>query len=182
MQWSKLKARLSSFICLKLMGRIDIHATVYRKFHDRPSRVWITLDKEEIFNASDIRYALEHEKLYIQLKKENKLATITYHPNWKMMFDSPERKDLVDASNRAEQLMIEQSIFESFHLYEAFIKYCSLSMEEALTSEDIIIQAFSMFDRRLGKRRLEKLSISEETHPLMRQFYRIRCEVEGIKF
>jgi hypothetical protein len=37
-----------------------------------------------------------------------------------------------------------------------------------------------MLDRRLGKRRLEKLELTNETHPLIVDFYKIRCSVEGI--
>jgi len=56
MQWSMTKSTLESFLCDKLKGRIKIYATVYRKVHDCPSRVWITFDKKEIISASDVRY------------------------------------------------------------------------------------------------------------------------------
>ncbi|WP_316572958.1 hypothetical protein [Neobacillus sp. YIM B06451] len=55
-----------------------------------------------------------------------------------------------------------------------------MSIDEAMNSENIIIKAYSMFDRRLGKRRLEKLEFTKETHPLIMDFYKIRCDVEGI--
>ncbi|WP_446030954.1 hypothetical protein [Niallia taxi] len=38
-----------------------------------------------------------------------------------------------------------------------------------------------MLDRRLGKRRLGKLTFSKDTHPLVVKFYNIRCEVESTK-
>lgn len=38
-----------------------------------------------------------------------------------------------------------------------------------------------MLDRRLGKRRIKKLNFNiEDTHPLILDFYKIRCDVEGI--
>jgi len=97
------------------------------------------------------------------------------------MFYSLERQALVKASDKSEEMMINQNIFSSYHFYAPFMEYSSLSIEEALTSENIMIQAFAMFDRRLGKRRIKKLNFSiEDTHPLILDFYKIRCDVEGI--
>jgi hypothetical protein len=180
MQWSKTKSTLESFLCDELKGRIKIYATVYRGSHDGPSRVWITLDKEEILSASDVTYTVRHEKLYQQMKKEGNLKEIPYSPDWDVMFNSKERHELVKVSNEAEEILINQIIFNSHHLYAPFMEYSSLSIEEAMSSNNIIIRAYSMLDRRLGKRRLKELNMNEETHPLIVKFYKIRCEVEGL--
>jgi hypothetical protein len=180
LQWSKLKAKLENFLCDKLKGRIQIHATVYRKFHDSPSRVWITLDKKIILGASDATYAVEHEKLYHQIKKERMLNGIVYNPDWNVMFNSEDRQELLKASEEAEKILIEHNIFESYHLYELFMNYSSLSIKEARKSENIFVQAFSLFDRRLGKRRLKDTHYSQGTHPLIIEFYKIRCDIEGL--
>ncbi|WP_026907268.1 SF0329 family protein [Paucisalibacillus globulus] len=180
MQWSKTKTTLEGFLCDKLKGRIQIHATVYRKFHDSPGRVWIIFDKKEIITASDVTYTTQYEKLYKQTKENKKLTSIPYDENWENMFNSVEREELIKASDEVETTLVNQNIFESFHFYESFMKYATLSIEEAMTSENVIIKAYSMFDRRLGKRRIEKLAVNQEVHSLIRKFYQIRCEVEGI--
>ena len=180
LQWSKTKSTLESFLCDKLKGRIKIYATVYRKFHDSPSRVWITFDKKEILSASDSTYVVKHEKLYQSMKEEKNLKGIPYNVDWDVMFNSEERQKLLKASDDAEEIMINQNIFESYHLYEPLMDYGSLSIDEAMNSENIIIKAYSMLDRRLGKRRLEKLEFTIETHQLILDFYKIRCDVEGI--
>ncbi|WP_449537707.1 SF0329 family protein [Ferdinandcohnia sp. Marseille-Q9671] len=180
MQWSKVKARLESFLCESLRGRIQLHASVYRKFHDSPGRVWITFDKKEIVSASDITYAVKHEELYQQIIKENELKSIPYNQDWKVMFNSNERKELVDASEIAEAILIKKGIFESHHLYEPFMRYSSLSIQEALQSDNVIIRAYSLLDRRVGKRSLIDMKFQDDTHPLVHMFYRIRCESEGI--
>jgi hypothetical protein len=180
LQWSKAKSTLESFLCEKLKGRIRLYATVDRKFHDGPARVWITFDKKEIVSASDVTYAVKHEKLYQEMKKERNLKGIPYSPDWSVMFDSKERQELEEASDNAEEILINQTIFSSYHFYAPFMEYSSLSIEEALNSENIIIRAYSMLDRRLGKRRLKELNINEETHPLIVDFYKIRCDVEGL--
>ncbi|MED4057370.1 nonribosomal peptide synthetase [Niallia taxi] len=181
MQWSKLKKKLEGFLSDKLKGSIEIHATVYRKFHDRPSRIWITLNKQEILSASDVTFAVKHEKLYQQLIKGKELNGIPYSTDWNVMLNSQERKELIKVYDIAEKVMINQNILGSYHLYEALIIYSSLSIEEALNSDNRIIRALSMLDRRLGKRRLGKLLFSKDTHPLVVKFYNIRCEVERAK-
>lgn len=181
LQWSKTKSILESFLCGQLKGRIKIYATVYRKFHDGPGRVWITFDKKEILSTSDVTYAVEHEKLFQQIKGENNLEEIPYNSDWEVMFNSKERLELSKASDAAEKMLIDQSIFESYYLYTAFMEYSSLSIEEAMNSENIIIRAFSMLDRRLGKRRLTEIKFTKDTHPLILDFHKIRCDVEGIK-
>ncbi|WP_077619510.1 nonribosomal peptide synthetase [Bacillus sinesaloumensis] len=180
MKWSKTKATLEGFLCEKLRGRIQLHATVYRKFHDGPSRVWFTLDKKEIISASDTTYAVKHQKLYQQMQDERSLKAIPYNSDWDVMFNSKERQELVRASDDVEEILIDQSIFESYHLYSAFLEYGSLSIDEAMESENVIIRAYSMLDRRLGKRRLKKIEITQDTHPFILTFYKIRCEVEGV--
>jgi hypothetical protein len=180
LQWSKTKFTIESFLCEKLKGRIKVHATVYRKFHDCPSRVWITLDKKEIVSASDISYAVKYEKVYQQMKEKIDLKGIPYNEDWTVMFNSKERQKLEKLSDDAEEMMIIQNIFESYHLYSAFMKYSSLSIEGAMNSENIMIRAYAMLDRRLGKRRLKELQLMEDTHPLIADFYKIRCDVEGI--
>jgi len=180
LQWSKLKSTLESFLCKKLQGRIQIHATVYRKFHDQPGRVWITFDKQEMLSASDTAYATKHEMFYQQLLKKEDLLSIPFNKDWNEMFHSVERKELLCASDVAEEIMKVNNIFESYHLYEPFMNYSSLSIEEAINSNNVITKAFSMFDRRLGKRRLRNLRFSHDTHPLVTKFYKIRCDVEGL--
>jgi hypothetical protein len=181
LQWSKTKSILESFLCDKLKGRIQIYATIYRKFHDGPSRVWITFDKKEILSASDTKYQIVQEKLYQQIRDERRLKGIPYSPVPGVMFNSAEREALMEASYEAEVILINQNNFESYHLFAPFMRYGSLSIDEAINSENVIIRAFSMLDRRLGKRKLKELNFTENTHPIIVKFYNIRCSVEGIR-
>jgi hypothetical protein len=108
------------------------------------------------------------------------LKAIPYNADWDVMFNSEERQELSRASEDAEKFLINQNIFESYHLFAPFMDYGSLSIDEAMNSENIIIKAYSMLDRRLGKRSLEKLEFTNETHPIIFDFYKIRCGVEGV--
>ena len=99
MQWSKTKSTLENFLCNKLQGRIKLYATVYRKFHDSPSRVWITFDNKEIISASSVTYQVKHEDLYQQIKEEKNLKSIPYNENWNVMFNSNERQAHPSSAN-----------------------------------------------------------------------------------
>ncbi len=57
----------------------------------------------------------------------------------------------------------------------------SLSVNEMVVSENAVIRALAMLDSRLGKRRLRALRLGDDEHPLVRQFYILRCEAEGTK-
>ena len=57
--------------------------------------------------------------------------------------------------------------------------YLDSSIEQSLASDDPIVRAFAMLDRRVGKRRLAKLDV-ENKHPLVRKFYALRCEAEDL--
>ncbi|WP_441296779.1 SF0329 family protein [Bacillus sp. Marseille-P3661] len=136
--------------------------------------------KKEILSVSDVTYAIAHVKLYQKMKEKKNLKGIPYDDDVEVMFASEERQQLIKSSSDAEEIMINQNIFESYFLYAAFMEYATLSIDEAMNSENIIIKAYSMLDRRLGKRRLEKLELTQETHPLIADFYKIRCDVEGL--
>lgn len=57
----------------------------------------------------------------------------------------------------------------------------SASIDEMLQSENHIVRSLAILDGRLGKRRLRTLQLRDDEHPLVRQFYDLRCEAEGIK-
>lgn len=179
MQFSKIKKRYESFLCEKLQGRVKLYANVYRTAHDGPASVWLTLDKREILNADDLSFIVRRNNLYEQIKGDRTLKSIPYNRDFNVMFKSPERQALVAAHDLAEATLIAQGKFESCYLYETIMQYMQISIEEALLLENPLIHALVMFDYRLGKRRLQALDMTE-VHPTIQQFYKIRCEAEGI--
>lgn len=178
MQFSKLKKTVEGFLCDSLKGRVELHAAVYRHSHDNQARVWLTFDKEQIYSAADLSFSVQHYNREQELKKQYELEPIPYNKDWKVMFNSPERKALIAASDQAEEELVEAGILGSWHLYAAFMNYPHLSIEQALTSEDSLIRAFALFDHRVGKRRLLKMDHFE--HPVEGRFFKIRCDVEGL--
>ncbi len=57
MNWSQLKKQLNSLVCPEVRDRVGIHFTRYRESHDEDyGRGWITLDGEQLLDASDFRH------------------------------------------------------------------------------------------------------------------------------
>lgn len=77
-------------------------------------------------------------------------------------------------------MLHEQGILTRAEFDDALWQSLSLSIDDALRSGDVVIRAFAMLDSRLGKRRLRTMHLSDDEHLLVRHFYDLRCEAEGI--
>jgi hypothetical protein len=71
------------------------------------------------------------------------------------------------------------SLFAKGNLGGAMRQYLTMSINAILRSENVLVQAVGMLDRRVGKRRLCTLEV-KDSHPLVRLFYYLRCKAEGI--
>lgn len=149
MQWSKLKSRVTERIRPDLAGRIDFHVTSYRKSHDGADKVWITIDRERIFSCSHYPYEWAERQGY---------------------YDGLSGSELKDD-------LRDREIHAPTDFGNAMRSYLDMPIEDALASPDPLIRAFSIVDRRLGKRVLENLEISESEHTLVKAFYELRCSV-----
>ncbi len=146
MQWSKLKTRINDLICPDLKSRIDFHVTSYRESHDGADKVWITIDRERVFSCQ-------------------------YYP-----YEWAERQAYHDGleGTQLKEVLREKEIHKPEDFGNAMRAYLDMPIENALTSADPLIRAFSIVDRRLGKRTLEKLEISDSEHTLVKAFYQLR--------
>jgi hypothetical protein len=146
MQWSKLKSRVKDRICPELRDRVDFHLTSYRRAHDDADKVWITIDGESIL----------HMKYYTRLRAV--YEGISCGLDW----------------GAIEPLLSELEIFEPKDFGKAMRSYLDLPISDALASTNSLIKAFAIIDRRVGKRTLAKLEISEADSRLVRTFYSLR--------
>ncbi|GLC88411.1 SF0329 family protein [Lysinibacillus piscis] len=175
MRFSQLKKQFEQRLANSLKGKVKLYATVYRKAHDAPSKVWLMYEKEEILRADDLAFQVQFNRQYEQDTKD--MPKIPYNEDWRVMFASPERVQRVEVYETIEQQKMAAGFYESWTVYDALLTYMNLSIEEAFMSTNPLIQAFSMIDYRLGKRRLIKV---QAKHPLVQKFHRIRCQAEGL--
>ena len=96
-------------------------------------------------------------------------------PSWLVQFSQGEDLDRTWPKAFADYA----SIFAEGGFQWAMQSYLLLPIEDIIASEDVLIRAIGMLDRRLGKRRLRGLG-SKDPHPLVRFLYLFRCEAEGI--
>lgn len=155
MIWTKLKKTTEAFIADRLKGRIEYHLARYGKgvsYFMR--RGWITFDKKEIAAFSTIKRVRESYALTGQ---------------W------------YSTDPQAIAHLDKEGIFTRDDFVNALEEYAGLQVEDAIKSPNPIIRAIAMFDRRLGKRRLSALSLRADEHQLVKSFYTIRCQAEGLQ-
>ncbi len=173
MRWSKLKQRVEDRIAPSLQRRVQVYSTWYRCLgHDRLGRVWITVDKREVANMSDWPYWIDYSDLVDEIR-----ATISAPDHC----DPAQLRELSAASGKAETILHRQGRYSRYQAQAMLKRYLSLTIDDALRSDEMLIRAFAMLDSRVGKRRLRTLHLGDDEHPLVRQFYALRCEAESIK-
>jgi hypothetical protein len=146
MQWSKLKARVKERICPELRDRVDFHLTSYRRSHDDVDKVWITIDGEPLLKM----------KHYTHLRASYEAYACGLE------------------GDAISSLLAELEIFHPQAFGSAMRSYLDLPISDALASTNPLIKAFAIIDRRVGKRTLTKLDISEADSTLIRAFYSLR--------
>ncbi|MDA7859055.1 hypothetical protein N9B05_04470 [Mariniblastus sp.] len=61
---------------------------------------------------------------------------------------------------------IENGIFTAYDLPNSMRQYLNMNIDEALSSDNPLIRAMAVIDRRLGKRRVQLLDAATETFPV----------------
>ena len=161
--WSKLKRAAEGLLADSVRRHLQLYMTHYGPGVSYfMARAWVTWDGREIAAFSTIQHWRERIALVRRLQAENTAISSR------------------SAEERADAVLEESGVFSQSAFYDALTEYTSLSIDEALRSPNTLIRAWSMFDRRLGKRRLRALRIIEDDAALVRQCYQLRLEVEGI--
>jgi hypothetical protein len=155
MVWSKTRKSIEGLMANALQKRVKFHVIRYGPgLSYIQDRTWITFDGKEILTCSTIGWIREN-------------CRRSGHLGW-------------DIGERAERELAEAGYFPRQEFVSALSEYLDMQVDEALQSLNIIIRSIAMFDRRLGKRRLQAMRLSEDEHPLVKKFYAIRSEVDGI--
>ena len=144
-------------ICTSLKGRIRYFATRYRKTHDSMGAVAIFVDGEKWLFSSWFEWAKKQTEIVREMREK--------YGRLYNYFD----------------LIVEKGGFDQFCFYNAFHEYQNQSIEKSITSTDALVRLFAIFDKRIGKRTLEKLLEEVEKQPKWLQpFYCLRMKAENI--
>lgn len=152
MQWSQLKKRIESNFAPSLAGRLELRLTVYRTLTEGDGRAWVTLDGDQIYSMEDMP---SREKMRAR----------------SALWES--------AGLAAQETPATGSFFSSRDFLGALHDYLRTDFDALLNSQWPLYRALAMADRRLGKRRFEKLSPDFVAHPFVHIMYETRRAAEG---
>ena len=93
--------------------------------------------------------------------------------------DHPEQAQEASAIEAGKALQ-ERGVIPVREFMTALFDYLNMSIDDILASDNFVVRAFGMLDRRLGKRRLAAMDVSAE-HPFVRTLHDLRCSAEGVQ-
>jgi hypothetical protein len=172
MQWSQMKKQVESFFAPSVAGRVELRSTSYRRSHDGEGRVWITLDGEEIHDFCFWRTLVAASRLEEGIRQAN--GTTDFR-------DPGQRAGYYEAGRQAAEILRAQGLYSRYEAYQAIREYLSMSLDEALESDHLIVRALAVLDRRLGKRRLAGFPLRTAEHDLVKRLLAFRCAEEGVR-
>lgn len=161
--WSKLKKTVEALMADSVKEHLQLHFAQYGPGESfTKNRVWLAWDKQEICTFSTIRWMRTRRLLASQIGGDSGPG-IQY-----------------EYFAQAEALLAQEGDYPVERFLAALESYVSLSIEQALISPDALIRAWSMLDRRVGKRRLLAMHFAPDASELERRWYQLRCKVENI--
>jgi hypothetical protein len=171
-KWSKIKSAFEQNFCDELKGRVNIYFTRYRAQHEPESRFWVTVDGKEIITVSYMKWVIEYYGLADKIRETNNCTDFR---------DEKQKRGYYQAYDEAERILKAKGMLPDYEVADSLKAYPSMPFEEALNSNSPVIKALAMIDKRLGKRRLQEIRLSEKEHPLVKELYQLRCGVMNIK-
>jgi len=185
MVWSKMKQQLESFLCPELVGRVEYRATSYRYLPDKAGQCYITVDKKEVFNMTDVTNALRWYQTEQEIKNDLHVQISVSADEIDIVRKDtggrvPEDRLTVIARNSkvsayAKEMLEAQVALSKSDFYSTANTFLSISIEDSLGSKDILLNVFAMVDRRMGKKRLLSMeSKMKQKHPVVQYFYELR--------
>ena len=154
MIWSKLKKLSEELLATSLQGRVRYHLARYGPgVSHHMARGWIAFDGREILTCSTIK----------QVQEGYRLTGAWYSD------DDVTREELH-----------RQGVFTRDEYVEALEECIRAPIEDLLQSASPLTRAIALLDRRVGKRRLQRIILDQNELQVVKDFYQIRCETEGI--
>lgn len=183
MAWSKLKQQLESFLSPALYGRVEYLSTSYRYLPDKAGLCYLAVDKKNVLNMSDTLIKWYQTELEIKNDSDiripisnDEIEAVRKETNGNV----PEDRLQVIARSRkiseyAKELLSAQSSLSKSNFVVTATKFLSISIEESLESNDILLNILALVDRRVGKKRMlnmtEKMKLK---HPIVQYFFELR--------
>lgn len=176
--WSSLKKQMQDFLCDALKGKISYYYTTYDHsggLRVANGRASINYHKKELVAFSWDLGGKQWDDEYAVLRSEdiNARSMGSFQALW-------EKQRQVEDALMKEKWMPEGILCDHDFTF-AVTTYLNTDVSTSLHSDNYLLRVFAYMDRRVGKRTLVKIKDEAEALPeWVKQFYRIRCEAEGI--
>ena len=159
--WSNLKKHMNDLLCDSLKDKISYFYTSYHEVHNAYGRATINYCKKEMVAFS-----------WVEMYKQEQEVSQLYQEGKKVSYGELEK----------EKWMPECKLCDADFINSMTI-YLKTDIATSLNSDNYLLRVFAYMDRRVGKRTLIKIKDDVEKLPdWVKQFYRIRCEADGIIF
>ncbi|MCC3860621.1 hypothetical protein [Pseudemcibacter aquimaris] len=156
MRWSKLKKRIEDNFAENIKSRISIHSTAYGNCSC--GHAWLTLDGKVIAN----------------------FCTRAFFNRYPMGYGRGEMKLDNKKTNKYKDQFVEYGEMSRQNFYLACWEYIhKMGLDEALDSENCLIQSLAVLDKRLGKKRMNNLK-KANLHRLARKLLLIRFNKDDL--
>ena len=175
--WSKLKKQMSDLLCESLKDKISYFYTSYHEVHNAYGRATINYNKKELVAFSWVEMYAQERDISEQYKKMHSV------PSAHVDFEgSMQAYRIANDTVTKEKWMPNCTLCEADFINSLTI-YLKTDIAVSLNSDNYLLRVFAYMDRRVGKRTLIKIKDDVEKLPdWVKQFYRIRCDADGIVF
>ena len=187
MKWSKAKQLIEEKLAPALKGRVTYTVSSYRFAHDKSGRANLTVDGVDIFNLAK-ETPIHWYPTVQDAKKDASVELPVYETEMESLRNQGIPEDRIMMVARKRKLAgwgdavfkAQTALFKTDFTKEAE-HFLSCSLEQALDSEEILMNIFALLDGRLGKKRLRNMEQKMKSkHPAVQYFYQLRCEAEKL--
>ncbi|MEO9971582.1 MAG: hypothetical protein ABJG15_17435 [Hyphomonadaceae bacterium] len=155
MMWSKLKQMTEERFVPELQGRVQVFQTVYRKSNDEEGEFWFSLDKKKLFSCGSMSFFAAERNETERLRS----STEDLSPH--------------ELQVRARETLMKQGMMTVGDFNGLLRSSLNLSVDAMLEHDCPLIRGLALIDSRLGRRRLEQMSVSGE-HEFVSQMHSTR--------
>lgn len=143
--WSKTKKYLENLLCESLKGRVEFHCSNYR-MHDGIGRIYITVDKKEIYNMCTLKRDYYREPIQGFFSQVEFLKVAFEYLNSpieeSLLLDNPLNKILVVLDRRIGKRTLEK-MKSSIENEEDIVKYL---FKLRCGNEGVLLNDFNFVD------------------------------------
>lgn len=156
--WSDLQKQLNDRLCPELRGRVTYFLTRYHDVHNAYGRAAIRVDGEEMVCFSWIEQCHQEEAIAETMRQQPESEYGQIRQELKPEWD-------------------KNCTYCEMDFLDAVLRFRSMTIQEALRSENLLIRVLAILDRRVGRRTLRQIGSEKafENEPQwVRQFYELR--------